>query len=86
MSGEHYKTPRLILLGLIKRVQEEKYIRDKRSCSLADVPSKDISTEQFEFAKHVGQFAVNIYYASWFVGLDCLDWVWFGGGAQGLVL
>ena len=65
LTGEHYQTPRLILLGLIKRVQEEKYIRDKRSCNATDVPGKGITTEEFEFAKHVGQFAVNIYYASW---------------------
>ncbi len=44
--------------------QEEKYLREKQKTA-NDISSADISTEHFNFAKHVGQFAVNIYYSSW---------------------
>ncbi len=64
LSGAHYKSPRLIILGLIKRVQEEKYLEEKRS-SLAVNHSSDVCPIQFEFARHIGQFAINVYYASW---------------------
>ncbi len=66
LSGQHYRSPRLVLLGLIKRVQEEKYLREKRARIPNDSSSQDISLEQFNYAKGIGQFAVNVYYASWY--------------------
>ena len=66
LSGQHYRSPRLVLLGLIKRVQEEKYLREKRARIPNNSSSQDISLEQFNYAKGIGQFAVNVYYASWY--------------------
>jgi hypothetical protein len=46
-------------------LEEEKHHREKQISSLADISSTDIAADQFDTARHFGQFAINVYYASW---------------------
>lgn len=56
-----YTAPRFILLALVKKAQEVRDQKEDGSSSLAFKMHK----AQFEEAKRMGQFALNVYDASW---------------------
>ena len=62
MPDVEYKIPRIVLLALIKRTQE--YAHDKESGNNANNVIK-MSPTDFEDCKRIGQFALNVYSASW---------------------
>ena len=60
MPDIEYKIPRFILLFLVKRSQEFTIEKRRNECQSADL-NRDI----FEEDKKMGQFALNVYAASW---------------------
>ena len=60
MSEIEYQTPRPVLLALVKKTQE--YINKKENLNQDPI---DIKKTDFEDAKKMGQYALNVYAASW---------------------
>ena len=61
MPNIEYNLPRLILLFLVKRTQEYKVTKS----SLEDQIPVKLSQIEFEESKRIGQFALNVYGATW---------------------
>merc|ERR1711953_1330962 len=61
MPNIEYNVPRLILLFLVKRTQEYKVTK----ASLEDQIPVKLSQIEFEESKRIGQFALNVYGATW---------------------
>ena len=61
MPNIEYNVPRLILLFLVKRTQEYKVTKS----SLEDQIPVKLSHIEFEESKRIGQFALNVYGATW---------------------
>jgi len=60
MPDIQYNVPRLILLALVKRTQEYKVTK-----SSLEHQSVKLSQIEFEESKRMGQFALNVYGATW---------------------
>ena len=62
MPDIQYNVPRLILLALVKRTQEYKVTKSNLE---HQAPSVKLSHIEFEESKRMGQFALNVYGATW---------------------
>ena len=74
MESKSYESFTFVLLALVKKAQhhqEEKLQQDKER-------DLEISSEQFERARRFGQYAINMYPASWKGDLDSI------GGRMGI--
>ena len=71
MKAEKYETPLVILLGLIKYVQEESAVKPWVNSLPTLDPSVNytLTPETFADAKRIGQLALNVYDASWLTDL-----------------